>query len=917
MVKDKNILQADALAFLRNGERSESSVEDLIAACDRLVRSTTEQSSLKAIELGRLFVERSANLDGATPIAQRSLGWALLVGGQYPQARDTYLRARKYVVKNARARASIDRVLVDVYMYLGESAEAQRRGRMALSTFKRLRADADIAKTKVNLANVLHRQDRHRQAYKLYHEAAEYFTDQNAALPAAICHYNEANTLVQLFEFDRAAELYTIARQSFENHQHQLRATGCLYGLAWLHMLEGNFHQALRELTTCEQSYQEAGQEREVILCLLDRAETYLGLNLFFDARDAAVQAETRAKKLGINYEASKAAFFMGKASAALGQGRFARRALERARRGFAAEKNTGFLTAVDFANSQLTRRSDPRQLKAIRRRLGRERLPLWEAICDLELLAANPTDRQTDKRLMANHAVRTVPHLLARHHTIHGDRAAVEGKPARAIGHWRRAADVLEVVRANLPPVDLRASFSRHQTDPYERLIEACASSDPAAAAAWLERYKTSGVWATDHASLREHPERRRAEQSLAALAERLNALSAHLSLDSGRRSMADVFLSSNTRSLLNRLRLDLAEVSRLDTGKADRLEDIQRQLEMASQRATIIQWQLTATDLIAFVHTDRQVRYHRFVDGAAQVREYVGRWRFLVERLPYLAKVPRHTQLADEQRLMRDIGNRLISPLELPRSNRPLLIIPDGSLTNLPWQALSPEDKPLADSHRLVFAPSIRHFLFADRPAVKSDEVRIFAGKTDGLSFTEAEASALSQAASRVETHAPCRRDDWPTESTANIWHYSGHALWRNDNPFYSALLLDDGPLFAADFRIRHNEVNLVTLAACRTGQQSFLPGEESTGLVRSLIEMGARNVIASHWSVEDRPTAEWMTVLYRALSEGDDLADAVHRASLDLREKYPSACHWPAFSLFGAGHGSVLRASKLTKI
>lgn len=112
-----------------------------------------------------------------------------------------------------------------------------------------------------------------------------------------------------------------------------------------------------------------------------------------------------------------------------------------------------------------------------------------------------------------------------------------------------------------------------------------------------------------------------------------------------------------------------------------------------------------------------------------------------------------------------------------------------------------------------------------------------------------------------------------------------------------------MKDGPLFAADFRLMRNRVGLVTLAACRTGQQMYLPGEEATGLVRSLLEMGARSVIASYWAVVDSSTAHWMREFYGRYLEGLSLEESMRQAMTSVRKKYPSAYHWAAFSLYGA--------------
>lgn len=191
------------------------------------------------------------------------------------------------------------------------------------------------------------------------------------------------------------------------------------------------------------------------------------------------------------------------------------------------------------------------------------------------------------------------------------------------------------------------------------------------------------------------------------------------------------------------------------------------------------------------------------------------------------------------------------------------------------------------------------------AEERKVTGSSVEVFRGVGDDLPRVHEELGVLTSRANlAASVHDPAYRHDWPFDSESRIWHYAGHAVMNQENPFYSFLALSDGPLFAADFRLKSCKVGLVTLAACRTGEQVALPGEESSGLVRSLLEMGAKNVIAGNWPVSDESTALWMTTFYNRYMEGDELHRAARFAALTVRERYPSAFHWSAFSVWGAG-------------
>ena len=161
-----------ARAFLASGRPAPVDEPALAEACNALIRQTTQHEVTSAVALGRKFVARTKSSRGPLgKMAYRSLGWALLVSGDYSKAEKAYLRARQLNVREPIIRARIDRILIDIYMYLGNNREGRRRARMALATFTRQRAHADVAKTRVNYGNLLHRQDRHREARRLYVQA--------------------------------------------------------------------------------------------------------------------------------------------------------------------------------------------------------------------------------------------------------------------------------------------------------------------------------------------------------------------------------------------------------------------------------------------------------------------------------------------------------------------------------------------------------------------------------------------------------------------------------------------------------------------------------------------------------------------------------------------------------------------------
>lgn len=896
--------------FLKSGTLPKDvTPETMIAASDRHVRALTQKDARRAVALGRALVERARAFGSALElVALRSSGWAELVAGNYGEAEQAYVAARTMVTGDPLSRARIDRVLIDVYMYRGEFREAQRRARMALQTFKRHQAASDVAKTQVNYANLLHRMDRHRDACRLYGDAAVYFEAEGPEFAAALCHYNQANTLVQLFNFPAARELYGRARGVFQKHDQDLHATGCLYGLAWLHMLEGEFRQALLELTECEAEYRRGGHARELVVCQLDRAEVFLGLNLFADARSVAEEVEAHADKLGIHYERAKAAFFQAKAAIGMGHRGAARKALRRAERDFERIGNPGFAAAVELTQALIGTRGqkNPAQIGKIREKFSRSQLPLWEALCDLQILTEWPDDEPALRRFGRSKAVASVPHLLAARHTIQGDREARRGRMSAAVNRWTKAADILDAVRVKLPPVELRSSYFSGRQDPHLRLIDATSESDPDSGAAWSERFKTAGPWSPSDAFLGSSPARQRIGESLSDLASRVTAMSGAIADAEGRRAMVAGAPPAAFQQLQRRLRDQLTALEQPGGTTSESISELASAIHGLSRTRPVVQLHAGRDDIIAFVSDGGETRAHRYPDGIEYAREWLGRWRYQIEFTAATRTRLTAAQVAEEAELLKQFGRWFLPPLEIRENARELLILPEGLLAGVPWAALDDGRGSLVDRYEVILAPSVRHHLRAAEGSARGAGSRVFVGRHDGLTHLVEELATVRDrfAGADLTIHDPSRRSDWPADVAEEVWHYTGHADLRRDNPFYSSLLLEDGPLFAADFRLMHNRVGLVTLAACRTGQHTGLPGEEATGLVRSLLEMGASNVVASHWAVSDLSTSRWIDLFYKHYLGGASAARATRLAARGVREQFPSAYHWAAFSVFGRG-------------
>jgi CHAT domain-containing protein len=142
-----------------------------------------------------------------------------------------------------------------------------------------------------------------------------------------------------------------------------------------------------------------------------------------------------------------------------------------------------------------------------------------------------------------------------------------------------------------------------------------------------------------------------------------------------------------------------------------------------------------------------------------------------------------------------------------------------------------------------------------------------------------------------------------------SATLFHFAGHG-WSNGGN--AGLILGSNAagethyLTADDIAGQDwKQCRLAVLSACFTAAGEERGPVNPRSLVRALLAAGAREVIASRWSVDGEATRAWMSAFYEALFAGASPADALSQASAKIRRTpgWEHPYYWAAFELFGA--------------
>jgi len=142
--------------------------------------------------------------------------------------------------------------------------------------------------------------------------------------------------------------------------------------------------------------------------------------------------------------------------------------------------------------------------------------------------------------------------------------------------------------------------------------------------------------------------------------------------------------------------------------------------------------------------------------------------------------------------------------------------------------------------------------------------------------------------------------------------VLHLAVHGFADTQYPERSALVLgtdpksgDDGLLQVREIiRLRLN-AELTTLSACDTGVGKLQGQEGVSSLVEAFLVAGSKSVVASLWSADDTFASALMDRFYQRLGQGEDTGSALRGAKLDLLAKYGeqvSPFYWAAFIAAG---------------
>ena len=284
----------------------------------------------------------------------------------------------------------------------------------------------------------------------------------------------------------------------------------------------------------------------------------------------------------------------------------------------------------------------------------------------------------------------------------------------------------------------------------------------------------------------------------------------------------------------------------------------------------ATLIELVTVDGVLHVVVVADRRVRLHTV--GSVPERE-VQLNRFVLRRLAHGRRQP------GDEIVLKYRGAALEAALlggaAAGLGDSPVVVVPPAQFRAVPWTLM-----PSLRDRVVTVAPSASAWLRARRMRPPSPRrVALVTGPGLATKGAEIEPLVSRYPGATLLGHGNATAGQVLTAlDGAWLAHIAAHGTFRADNPMFSSILLDDGPLIAHDFERLGRAPYYLVLAGCDSGVAAPVGADELLGLVSSLMPLGAAGIVASVVPVNDIAVVPVMVALHEALQRGATLPEAL---------------------------------------
>jgi CHAT domain-containing protein/Tfp pilus assembly protein PilF len=243
-------------------------------------------------------------------------------------------------------------------------------------------------------------------------------------------------------------------------------------------------------------------------------------------------------------------------------------------------------------------------------------------------------------------------------------------------------------------------------------------------------------------------------------------------------------------------------------------------------------------------------------------------------------------------------------------------LIVVPHSSLHYVPFSALwyvpagddAPPRQYLKDSCYLTTVPSASYLAYLARTAPQRQYGAsvVLGNPTGDLPGADTEARNVAGTLGvTARLGAEATRHALLDAQDPAVLHVASHGTYDSTDPLLSGLRMADGVVTVEDLLTSGPAPGLLVLSGCVTGMSDRKPGDELIGLAQAALRRGTRSVVATLWETRDESSTVFFEHFYDALTRGVtiSLALAYGRKALATGPGgFDHPVHWAPFVVIG---------------
>lgn len=812
-----------------------------------------------------------------------------------------------------------------VLALLGHYDEAVECGKNTLKIFKKYKDDLSTGKILHNLGNLFFRREIYRQAEKYQLLAHKHFLKVNDAKQVAMIEHSLAVTYSALNNFCEAEKFYGKALLKAQEAEMIVTQAEIESSLGYLALFRGRLKEALKFLELSRQKYESLKMPHQTTIAELEIADVYLELNLTTEAVSIYKKVVDKLHELKLQNEEAKARANLGRIAAVLNETREARRELKKAARLYVLEKNKVGAAAVKLNEStlELNLQNYEKALKLAEEaedflsqteNLRHILTARWLKAEALRNLGENEKAQKLLSRVFTESIKQEQPNTAQTAQISLGKLAAEQKNYRTAEGHFKRAIRLIETLRAPLAAEEFRMAFLADKLAPFENLAKIYLAEDRLKEA-FLIVEKARARSLGENLGNATEPVNNEQNKASVKLTKKLESLREELNWFYSRLNRAEQAETEKLQSEVKKREKQIADLMRqiASTGEskfANRnfLDFARLQTQLGKQKA-LLEFVNFDGNLSAFVVTGKTIHFVADLAKESEILALLEGLQFQFGSLRYGAKaleafMPELKKRADSY--LQKLYEKLLEPLESFIEKRDLAVVPAGVLHYVPFHALFDGRSYQIETREVVYAPSATIWKFlSSKPERKLRNALLIGFADERIPLVKQEIENLKNifGASKSFTGESATVSVF-TENAAkfDVLHLACHGQFRPENPMFSSLHLANGWVTVRDICSQRLKAEIVTLSACETGLHKIFAGDEILGLARGFLSAGAKSLVLSLWTVNDKATAELMSDFYENLQPGKTVSASLRAAQINFIKRDAHPYFWSSFVLIG---------------